>query len=193
VKDYFKSGKFPAFYTIFLMFFILSVPHTAFSRDLNTLDLLGGLISSHEDRETSYTWQISYMEDIDDHFGWSFSWLNEGHMPNHHRDGPTLPLWAKTHILNRKLLLAAGAGPYLAFDTQNEPDGSFRDTRNAGGVFSIAAIWKLESRWSLQARVNTILVHRNFDTTALLFGVGYRLDSEPSKGTRENRSTKRGL
>jgi len=88
---------------------------------------------------------------------------------------------------------AAGAGPYLAFDTQNEPDGSFRDTRNAGGVFSIAAIWKLESRWSLQARVNTILVHRNFDTTALLFGVGYRLDSEPSKGTRENRSTKRGL
>ena len=95
VKDYFKSGKFPAFYTIFLMFFILSVPHTAFSRDLNTLDLLGGLISSHEDRETSYTWQISYMEDIDDHFGWSFSWLNEGHMPNHHRDGPTLQLWAK--------------------------------------------------------------------------------------------------
>lgn len=190
MTDYFKSRKFSAFYTTFLMFFILTVPHGAFSQDLNTIDVLGGLISSHEDRETSYTWQISYMEDIGDHFVWSFSWLNEGHMPNHHRDGPTLQLWAKTSILNRRLLLSAGAGPYLAFDTQNEPDGSFKDTRYGGGVFSLAAIWNSESRWFVEARVNTIWVNENFDTTALLFGVGYRLDPEPSTKTRTHRSTK---
>ena len=190
MKDYSKSGKFSAIYATFLMFFILTVSHTAFSQDLYTLDILGGLISSHEDRNTSYAWQISYMEGFGDHFGLSFSWLNEGHMPNHHRDGPTLQLWARTSMLNRRLLLAAGAGPYLAFDTQNELDGSFSDKKNAGGVFSLAAIWNSESRWFLQARVNTVLVHRNFDTTALLFGVGYRLDSEPSTGTRTSGATK---
>ena len=108
MKGYFSSGKFSAFHKTFLMFFILMVPHTAFSKDLNTLDLLGGLISSHEDRETYYSWQISYMESFDDHFGWRFSWLNKGHMPNHHRDGPVLHLWARTGILNRSLALAAG-------------------------------------------------------------------------------------
>ena len=168
MKDYFKSGKFPAFYTTFLMFFILTVSHTAFSQDFYLLDVVGGLIRSHEDRNTSYSWQISYMEGIGDHFGWSLSWLNEGHMPNHHRDGPTLQLWTRKSILNRKLLLAAGAGPYLAFDTNNEPDGNFRDKRNAGGVFSLAAIWNLESRWFIEARVNTVWVHKNFDTTTLL-------------------------
>ncbi len=190
VKDCLKSGKFTAFYTIFLIFLILTVPYTAFSQDLNTIGLLGGLISSHEDRETSYAWQISYMEDIGDHFGWSLSWLNEGHMPNHHRDGPTIQLWARKFILNRRLLLAAGAGPYLAFDTQNQPDGNFRDARNGGGVFSLAAFWNSGSQWFLQARVNTVLVNRNFDTTALLFGVGYRLDPDTSKGDQANRSTK---
>jgi hypothetical protein len=89
-----------------------------------------------------------------------------------------------------KLLLAAGAGPYLAFDTQNEPDGNFRDKRNAGGVFSLAAIWNPESRWFIEARVNTVWVNKNFDTTSLLFGLGYRLDSEPSTETRTNGSTK---
>jgi len=187
VKDYSKSGKSYDFYATFLVLFILTVSHTAFSQDLS---ILGGLISSHEDRETSYSWQVSYMEDIGDCFGWSFSWLNEGHMPNHHRDGPTLQLWARTGILNRRLLLAAGAGPYFSFDTHQEPDGSFRDVRYGGGIFSLAAIWNSGSRWFVEARVNTVLVHRDIDTTALLFGVGYRLDFEPSEETRTSGSTK---
>ncbi|MEJ2658762.1 MAG: hypothetical protein P8012_16500 [Desulfobacterales bacterium] len=190
MRNYSKGGILSIFYAAFLVFFVLTVSRTAFSQDLYELDILGGLIGSHEDRSTSYTWQISYMEGIGDHFGWSFSWLNEGHMPNHHRDGPTLQLWARNSILNRKLLLAAGAGPYLAFDTQNERDGNFSEKKNAGGVFSLAAIWNSEGRWFLQARVNTVLVHRNFDTTALLFGLGYRLDSEPSTETRTSVSRK---
>ena len=186
VRDYPKSVKFFAFFTIFLVLFIPTVS-PAFSQDAY---ILGGLISSHENHSSSYSWQISYMEGLGDHFGWSFSWLNEGHLPDHHRDGPTLQLWARTNILNRRLSLAAGAGPYLSFDTQHQPDGSFRNEKDWGGVFSLAATWDTESRWLLQARVNNVWLDRNIDTISLLFGVGYQLDPGSSPGARTTGSPK---
>ena len=173
-------GKFSAFFAIFLVLFIPTVS-PAFSQDAY---ILGGLINSHEDHSSSYSWQISYMEGLGDHFGWSFSWLNEGHLPDHHRDGPTLQLWARTDILNRRLSLSAGAGPYFSFDTQHKFDGSYRNEKDWGGVFSLAVTWNTESRWLLQARVNNVWLNRNIDTISLLFGVGYQLDPEPLPGTR---------
>ena len=187
MKDYLRNCMFSAFFAIFLVLFILTVAHTAFAQNLY---VLGGLISSHEDRDTSYSWQISYMEDIGNHFGWSFSWLNEGHMPEHHRDGPTLQLWAKTSILKQRLSFAAGAGPYLAFDTQHNPDGRYINKKNGGGIFSLAAIWDSKSRWLIQARVDSILVHRNIDTTAFSFGIGYKLDPGPSAEAPRSGSSK---
>ena len=184
MRDYPKSGKFSAFFAIFLVLFI-STASPAFSQDAY---ILGGLISSHEDHASSYTWEISYMEGLGDHFGWSFSWLNEGHLPDHHRDGPALQLWVRTDILNRRLLFAAGAGPYLSFDTQHKLDGSYLNEKDWGGIFSLAATWDTESRWLLQARVNSVWINSNFDTTSLLFGVGYQLDPEPSSGTRTTES-----
>ncbi len=180
MRDYPKSGKFSAFFAIFLVLFIPTVS-PVFSQEVH---ILGGLIGRHEDHASSYSWQISYMEGLGDHFGWSFSWLNEGHLPDHHRDGPTLQLWARTNILNRRLSLAAGAGPYLSFDTQHKLDGSYRNEKDWCGVFSLAATWDTESRWLLQARVNNVWLNRNIDTTSLLFGVGYQLDPEPSPGAR---------
>jgi hypothetical protein len=173
-------GKFSVFFAIFFVLFIPTAS-PAFSQDAY---ILGGLISSHEDHSSSYSWQISYMEGVGDHFGWSFSWLNEGHLPDHHRDGPTLQLWARTYILNRRLSLSAGAGPYFSFDTQHKLDGSYRNEKDLGGVFSLAVTWNTESRWLLQARVNNVWLSRNIDTISLLFGVGYQLDPEPSPGDR---------
>jgi len=177
-------GNFSFFYAIFLVMFIPTIS-PAFNQDAY---ILGGLISSHEDHSSSYSWQISYMEGVGDHFGWSFSWLNEGHLPDHHRDGPTFQLWARTNILNQSLSLAAGAGPYLAFDTQHKLDGSYRNEKDWGGVFSLATTWDTKSRWLLQTRVNIVWMNTNFDTTSLLFGVGYRLDPEPSAGTQTTES-----
>ena len=63
----------------------------------------------------TYAWQIDYMERIGNRFGWSLSYLNEGHLPDHHRDGPAFQLWARTDVFQRRLSLAAGTGAYRFF------------------------------------------------------------------------------
>ncbi|HEY5103364.1 MAG TPA: hypothetical protein VII70_11325 [Steroidobacteraceae bacterium] len=35
----------------------------------------------------SYTWGIEYRQPFSEHLSASFTWLNEGHLVNHHRDG----------------------------------------------------------------------------------------------------------
>ena len=84
---------------------------------------------------------MSYFEGISEHFAWSFSWLNEGHLPDHHRDGPSVQLWARKFFLNRRLSIAAGAGPYYAFDTDREGmvAGNYRNNHKLGGLFSLSA------------------------------------------------------
>ena len=64
---------------------------------------------------------------------WSFSWLNEGHIPDHHRDGPLLQAWARLPLLDNRLELAAGAGPYWFFDTVAAEAGeSYSNTHGWG-------------------------------------------------------------
>lgn len=70
-----------------LAIFTLSVSSPVAGQELY---ILGGDVNSSS--ETSYAWQISYMEGLSEHFAYSISWLNEGHLTGHHRDGPTFQL-----------------------------------------------------------------------------------------------------
>src|SRR5689334_13160408 len=47
--------------------------------------LFGG--SSRAGSTNTYTWAINYQEGLGPYFAASFTWLNEGHIPDHHRDG----------------------------------------------------------------------------------------------------------
>jgi hypothetical protein len=90
--------------------------HEANSQEFS---LLGGEVKNADSRDSSYSWQLEYREAVGDHFAASFSYLNEGHVPNHHRDGHAIQLWGRTDFFNRSLSLAAGVGPYFYFDTTN--------------------------------------------------------------------------
>jgi hypothetical protein len=41
----------------------------------------------------SYAWALDYTEGFGRYLAGSITWLNEGHIPDHHRDGPTVQLW----------------------------------------------------------------------------------------------------
>jgi hypothetical protein len=43
----------------------------------------------------SASWQLEYNEGMGEHFAYSISYLNEGHLPAHHRDGHTVQLWTR--------------------------------------------------------------------------------------------------
>lgn len=88
------------------------------------------------------------MQGVGEHAMVSFTYLNEGHLPDHHRDGYAPQVWLRTNIINRQLSLAAGVGPYLYHDTASGR-GQI-DSYNAhglGGIVSLAVTWYTESRW----------------------------------------------
>lgn len=138
--------------------------------------LLGGKINSSESCDLSNTWQFSYREKIAGPFEWSFSWLNEGHFPGHHRDGQTFQFWIFSKIPDYRLRLSAGVGPYLYFDTATDDHKAYEDNHGWGTVFSLSATWYARSRWQIQLLANQVLTGTDFNTTAILMGVGYRFD-----------------
>ena len=145
--------------------------------------LYAGEIEASNTRESSPTWAFEYMHPVREHFAVSFAWLNEGHIPGHHRDGQSVQLWGRTHLLGRRLLLAAGIGPYHYFDTTVSTKGDgYANAHGWGLTGSLAATWYTDSRWLYQLRVSRIVARDSFDTRSMMMGVGYQLEPVATRG-----------
>ena len=148
------------------------------------LSLLGGpLVSAGAN---SYSWGASYREGLGRYAAWSFSWENEGHVPDHHRDGPALQVWGRLPLWNDRFELSAGVGPYRYFDTTAaQAGGDYSNTHGWGALWSVRAAWYFDRRWIAQMQLNHIQAFGGRDTTALLFGVGYELEGNDEAGPRQ--------
>jgi hypothetical protein len=148
------------------------------------LSLLGGpLVSAGAN---SYSWGASYREGLGRYAAWSFSWENEGHVPDHHRDGPALQVWGRLPLWNDRFELSAGVGPYRYFDTTAaQAGGDYSNTHGWGALWSVRAAWYFDRRWIAQMQLNHIQAFGGRDTTALLFGVGYELEGNDEPGPRQ--------
>src|ERR1043165_8728737 len=156
--------------------------------------LAGALQADTAERERASAWLISYHQALGEHLAASFTYQNEGHVPNHHRDGQSLQLWAKTTAFSprRRLAaraapprppasLAAGPGPYRYYDTTVATGESTSDYSNAHGygvLYSATATWSGAGRWLYQVRLDHVETKKSIDTTELVFGVGYKLDKD---------------
>ncbi|MGA8181521.1 MAG: hypothetical protein WB792_15780 [Desulfobacterales bacterium] len=144
--------------------------------DAAELHLLGGIIRDTSMSDFSYTYSVEYKQELGEYTAASLSYLNEGHLPDHHRDGIALQMWGHTKPMRRHFVLAAGLGPYYYYDTDLAGRGaSFRDDHGLGAMFSIAGLWYTKSPWVIQLRTNFIKTN-NIDTYSAMLGVGYRLD-----------------
>jgi len=140
---------------------------------------LAGAMQTDPTTKTTYAWLLSYQQELGEHLMASFAWQNEGHVPNHHRDGQSLQLWGKTKAFSPRLTLAAGAGPYRYYDTTAPNDtGGYSDEHGWGVMYSLSATWSTSGRWLFQARLDHVETKHSVDTTELLFGVGYKLDKD---------------
>jgi hypothetical protein len=111
----------------------------------------------------------------------SFTYLNEGHHPDHHRDGFGAQLWLEAGGAQSRFSLAAGAGPYRYFDTVRTSSGDgFEDHSGWAGLYSLAATWRPSGRWFGQVRFNRVIARNSINTSSLMAGIGLRLDSDES-------------
>jgi hypothetical protein len=135
---------------------------------------------------TTYTWAFEYEEGLGEYFAASFMWLNEGHVPDHHRDGQAVQLWARAPLMNRRFVVSAGVGPYRYFDTTVAEDGGgYSNDHGWGVVYSVRAAYYASNRWIAQLQLNHVHVQRGPDSSSVMLGVGYQLDAPGEPGPRQ--------
>lgn len=155
----------------------------AASLQAQELSLFAGAMKESGANERSYAWALDYRHGLGEHAAVTFSWLNEGHVPNHHRDGQAVQIWGRTNLWGRRLSLAVGAGPYRYYDTTRPAPGSpFSNAHGWAALYSASATYYADNRWLYELRVNRVIASDSIDTTAVLFGVGYQLDAPKSRG-----------
>jgi hypothetical protein len=142
-----------------------------------------GLTQQADPDDHSASAQIEYKGQVGRRFAWSLSYLNEGHFPEHHRDGGAGQFWVRTNALSPQLYLDAGIGPYYYFDTVRVPGDGYANDHGWGMLASIGAAWHTQNHWLLQLRGNWVEAGRNIDRFSVMFGVGYQLASPaPDRG-----------
>jgi hypothetical protein len=155
-------------------FALLAAPRTSTAEEIS---LLGGLTDTDDHTSASYAWGLEYRQFLTAHLDATFGYLNEGHLPNHQRDGMLLQLWADTGQWQDRIAFSFGAGPYVYFDT--EGGFNFQGYRNQHGVgvlLSGRASYALSPRWFALLQLEQVLAIST-GTRTLMLGAGYRLDS----------------
>jgi hypothetical protein len=151
------------------------------------LDGFDGRLESNNSDSKTYSWGLEYREPLTDRLAAGFTWLNEGHLPNNHRDGQVLQLWWHSRPSQAGLVFEAGIGPYRYYDTHAlAPDPEFHDAHGWGAVGSAAVDWYFANHWFSFLRVNQVSASDKYNSTALVFGAGYRFaskfDLSPAEG-----------
>ena len=128
--------------------------------------------------EGTYSYAFQYLHNLDDNFVATFTWLNEGHVTNHHRDGHSIQLWYRWLTPDRRLTFSAGLGPYRYYDT-TIPEGSTQSTDAHGfGVMASAAVsWYYQYPWVATLRYNYSYTTTSITTHTLQIGIGYQFDA----------------
>lgn len=168
-----------------ILFFAFGLLFTAPFNDRGVfaqeIHLLGGIVQERDYRDRSYSWAVQYLHPLNEHWAASFSWLNEGHFEDHHRDGHILQLWARTKPIGERVVLAAGIGPYRYYDTQMAKEGaSYVDSHGWGAIASLSATWLMDNRWLFSVQSNFIETSLSIDTFSVLAGIGYQLEAPRS-------------
>jgi hypothetical protein len=141
------------------------------------LAVFAGVTDTDDHTSGSYAWQLEYRQQLLQHFDFSLAYLNEGHVPGHHRDGATAQLWAVTSRWGGRLDLALGLGPYFYFDTQSadSPPG-FRDYHGVGAIVTGSLSYHWDAAWFVRLNLSEIHAPGNVDTRTLVLGLGHSLD-----------------
>ncbi len=154
---------------------LLLLPSIAAAQDLS---LLAGVTKTAVSNSSSYAWQLEFRETFYRYFAFSGSYLNEGHVTGHKRDGLAAQLWGRIPLFHQRISLDIGGGPYRYFDTQAVAGGGFVDASGWGGIVSASATLYTKSPWFARVMVNHIDVPNKLGTNMYVLGLGYHLWEE---------------
>lgn len=134
--------------------------------------------------ESSYSFQVDYRQNFQKNFAGSFAYINEGHVPGHHRDGDTVQLWARVPFWQDRIAISLGVGPYYFYDTQYSAATGTANVHGTAPIYSFSATGYLSNRWFYRMVVNRIEPTHELRTTTAAVGVGFWFgqDTKPEPG-----------
>ncbi len=161
-------------YPILLAFVFasLAVPPPAGGEELS---LLVGRAAVRDTSEPADSWQVDFRYYPARYLAWSASYLNEGHVTGHKRDGVATQLWGQIPMYGNRVVISLGAGPYRFFDTVVRADGTFADVHGWAVVYSASAAYVPDASWVIRVTANHIRGSGDVDMNTYVLGVGYRL------------------
>ncbi len=159
----------------------LSLPNLSLAEELS---VLAGMTESVDSGEMSPSWEAMFRYNFLRNFAVSFSWINEGHLEEHKRDGPVAQAWGRVPLLGNRASVGVGAGVYNYFDTVLLPGGDHKNIHGWAPVYSLSATYSPREPWFAQLAVNHIHPGGDFRSNTFLAGVGYRIWKEPETPSR---------
>lgn len=133
-------------------------------------------------REKTYSYSIEYVQNINDYAYGTFTWLNEGHVTNHHRDGYSPQFWLRWPGSSRRFNLSVGVGPYRYYDTTDLASMGVTDAHGWGVLGSVAAHWYFRNPWVMEVRYNYAHTNNSITTHTALIGFGYQFEHSSHAG-----------
>jgi hypothetical protein len=133
-------------------------------------------------RDGTYSYSIEYAQNFNDYTYATFTWLNEGHVTNHHRDGYSPQFWLRWPSSSRRFNLSLGVGPYRYYDTTDLASMGVTDAHGWGVLGSVAAHWYFRNPWVMEVRYNYAHTTTSITTHTALIGFGYQFEHSSNAG-----------
>src|SRR5437868_5179203 len=118
------------------------------------LTVLAGTM--HSDPGSSYTFEVDYRQNFIRYFAGSVSYINEGHVVGHHRDGTAFELLGRLPFNNDRYEISVGVGPYFFYDTRPLLNGDTENIHGTAPIFTLSGTAYLSNRWYVRALFNRI-------------------------------------
>lgn len=132
-----------------------------------------GAMNTVDFQHSSYSWQIDYRQDFFRNLAGSVTYINEGHVPGHRRDGFAVEAWGRVPFAENRFSVSLGIGTYSFYDTQSLPGGGSGNVHATAPIISAAAAGFISDRWFLKLAVNHIFPAHEMKVNTVVFGVGY--------------------
>ena len=137
------------------------------------LTLLGGTMKAINLGESSYTWQIDYCQDFYRNLAASLTYINEGHVLGHHRDGYAVEVWGRLPTPHNRFSVSLGLGAYSFYDTQASPAGGTENIHGTAPIISFSGTGYLSNRTFYRLTLNQILPAHEMKSSTAALGIGY--------------------
>lgn len=132
----------------------------------------GQIIVNSFDSERAPAFAVEYRRTLGRDLDWTLSWLDEGDAVLLRRRGVAAQLWLLRPLLDGRLTLGIGAGPYLATDHDRSRPGAAAEHERLTGLLSLGARYRLSRHVLLRFSWSRVLTDYHRDADLLLLGIG---------------------